>query len=62
MPTASAFISTAVTTSSRFSTALWRPAAGGQIIMPKTLIRDDIGYIGMFCDSEGNIIGLHSMH
>ena len=37
-------------------------AAGGQIIMPKTLIRDDIGYIGMFCDSEGNIIGLHSMH
>jgi hypothetical protein len=37
-------------------------AAGGQIIMPKTLIRDDIGYIGMFTDSEGNIIGLHSMH
>jgi hypothetical protein len=38
------------------------PAAGGQIVMPKTLIRDDIGYIGMFSDSEGNVIGLHSMH
>ena len=36
--------------------------AGGQVIMPKTLIREDIGYIGMFSDSEGNIIGLHSMH
>ena len=36
--------------------------AGGQIIMPRTLIRDDIGYIGLFRDSEGNIIGLHSMH
>ena len=30
--------------------------------MQKTLIRDDIGYIGMFSDSEGNIIGLHSLH
>ena len=37
-------------------------AAGGQIVMPKTLIRDDIGYIGMFSDSEGNIVGLHSIH
>ena len=37
-------------------------AAGGKIIMPKTLIREDIGYIGMFCDSEGNIVGLHSLH
>ena len=37
-------------------------AAGGQVVMPKTLIRDDIGYIGMFSDSEGNIVGLHSMH
>jgi uncharacterized protein len=37
-------------------------AAGGKIVMPKTLIRDDIGYIGMFSDSEGNIVGLHSMN
>jgi len=36
-------------------------AAGGKIVMPKTLIRDDIGYIGLFSDSEGNIVGLHSM-
>ena len=36
--------------------------AGGAIIMPRTLIRDDICYIGMFRDSEGNIVGLHSMH
>jgi uncharacterized protein len=37
-------------------------AAGGKIVMPKTLIRDDIGHIGMFSDSEGNIVGLHSMN
>ena len=36
--------------------------AGGKIIMPRTFIREDIGHIGMFSDSEGNIIGLHSMH
>lgn len=37
-------------------------AAGGQVVMPKTWLRDDIGYIGLFSDSEGNVIGLHSMH
>lgn len=36
-------------------------AAGGQVIMPKTHLREDIGHIGMFRDCEGNIIGLHSM-
>jgi predicted enzyme related to lactoylglutathione lyase len=36
-------------------------AAGGQVVMPKTHLRDDIGYIGMFSDSEGNVIGLLSM-
>lgn len=36
-------------------------AAGGTVVMPKTLLRADIGYIGMFGDSEGNIVGLHSM-
>ena len=35
--------------------------AGGRVIMPKTHLRDDIGDIGLFADSEGNIIGLHSM-
>jgi len=37
-------------------------SAGGKIVMPKTFLREDIGYIGMFSDSEGNIVGLHSMH
>ena len=36
--------------------------AGGRIVMKKTLLRDDIGYIALIGDSEGNIIGLHSMH
>ena len=36
--------------------------AGGQVVMPKTLIRAEIGYIGLFSDSEGNIVGLHSLH
>lgn len=37
-------------------------AAGGKIVVPKTIIREDIGYFAMFSDSEGNVIGLHSMH
>lgn len=37
------------------------PAAGGEIVMPKTLLSSEIGHIGMFSDSEGNVIGLHSM-
>jgi len=37
-------------------------AAGGMIVMPKTFLRQEIGYIGMFSDSEGNIVGLHSLH
>ena len=36
-------------------------AAGGQIILPKTLITDEIGFIALFVDCEGNKIGLHSM-
>lgn len=36
--------------------------AGGVVTMPKTLIDEHIGYIAMFRDSEGNIIGLHSRH
>lgn len=37
-------------------------AAGGSIVMPKTLIREDIGYVALFADSEGNVVGLHSLH
>lgn len=36
-------------------------AAGGKIIMPKTLIKEDIGYMALFLDTEGNRIALHSI-
>lgn len=36
------------------------PAAGGQIIMPKTSIGDGMGFMAFFIDSEGNVMGLHS--
>ena len=35
-------------------------AAGGRVLMPKTEISPEIGFIAMFADSEGNRIGLHS--
>jgi predicted enzyme related to lactoylglutathione lyase len=37
-------------------------SAGGQIIMPKTLVSKQIGHIALFHDTEGNRIGLHSMN
>jgi len=36
-------------------------AAGGEIITPKTLITEEIGYYAVFEDTEGNHISLHSM-
>ena len=33
---------------------------GGEIIVPKSLHADESGYYGLFLDSEGNKIGLHS--
>jgi len=35
-------------------------SAGGKVIMPKTKINDEVGYMAMFTDSEGNKMGLHS--
>lgn len=35
-------------------------SAGGNVIIPKTLIRDDIGYFAKMIDSEGNVVNLHS--
>lgn len=35
-------------------------AAGGQVVMPKTNIGEN-GFIGMFMDTEGNRVALHSM-
>ncbi len=37
-------------------------AAGGAVIVAKTLIRPEIGYFAIFRDSEGNNVGLHSPH
>lgn len=34
--------------------------AGGRIIMPKTKISDDIGYMAFMIDTEGNVVAMHS--
>jgi predicted enzyme related to lactoylglutathione lyase len=34
--------------------------AGGKILHPKTKVTDEIGYIAVFCDTEGNKVALHS--
>ncbi|HEY3251843.1 MAG TPA: VOC family protein [Ignavibacteria bacterium] len=36
--------------------------AGGSIIMPKTFINKELGYIALFYDTEGNRIALHSQN
>jgi len=35
-------------------------SSGGKIVMPKTKISDDVGFMAFFIDTEGNNIGLHS--
>lgn len=35
-------------------------AAGGKILEPKKLITEDIGYMALLLDTEGNRIALHS--
>ena len=34
--------------------------AGGRVVMPKTKITDDYGYMAYFVDSEGNNMAFHS--
>lgn len=34
--------------------------AGGQVLVPKTLINEDIGFFAIFTDTEGNRLALHS--
>jgi len=34
--------------------------AGGKILMPKTLISQQIGYMAFFTDTEGNRMALHA--
>ena len=36
-------------------------AAGGSIMVPKTEISPEYGFMGVFIDTEGNRIGLHSI-
>lgn len=36
-------------------------AAGGAIVVPKTAISPEIGYFAIFRDTEGNVVGLHSL-
>lgn len=35
--------------------------AGGKIVVPKTEIGNDFGFFALFEDTEGNMIGFHSM-
>jgi predicted enzyme related to lactoylglutathione lyase len=35
--------------------------AGGSIVVPKTQISPEYGYMAVFVDTEGNRIGLHSV-
>jgi len=35
--------------------------AGGNVLVPKTNIGDNMGYFAIFKDVEGNRVGLHSM-
>lgn len=37
------------------------PAAGGQVILPKTPIGDNMGQFAFFGDTEGNVVGLYSV-
>jgi len=36
--------------------------AGGEVLMPKTQISPEIGYMAFFRDSEGNKVALHSQN
>lgn len=35
--------------------------AGGEVLIQKRLVTEDIGYMGLFVDSEGNRVALHSL-
>lgn len=37
-------------------------ANGGRIMLPKTEIGPDMGFYAIFTDTEGNKLGLHSLH
>ena len=35
-------------------------SAGGKVVMPKTKISDEVGYMAFFFDTEGNKVAFHS--
>lgn len=35
---------------------------GGKVVVPKTEISPEMGFFAMFIDTEGNKLGLHSIH
>jgi predicted enzyme related to lactoylglutathione lyase len=35
---------------------------GGKVVVPKTEISPEMGFFAMFIDTEGNKLGLHSVH
>jgi hypothetical protein len=37
-------------------------AAGGKVALPKTFLSGEVGYYAHFIDSEGNRVGMHSLH
>ena len=37
-------------------------ASNGKVIVPKTHISPEVGYIGMFIDTEGNKMAVHSIN
>lgn len=37
-------------------------AAGGKVVLPKTKISDEIGYMAIFFDTEGNKVAFHSQN
>jgi predicted enzyme related to lactoylglutathione lyase len=36
--------------------------AGGKVVMPRTQISPEIGYMAFFTDTEGNRVGLHAQN
>jgi uncharacterized protein len=36
--------------------------AGGKVLMPRTEISPEIGFMAFFVDTEGNRVGLHAQH
>lgn len=37
-------------------------AAGGKVVLPKTALPRDMGFIAQFLDTEGNRLALHAVH